>query len=159
MQLVLVSCIKFLFLYPWLLQPPVSHGRESRGLDCSSPAQCWCGDFRSCSGSLRPSHLREDHKLSCAESGRSEHCWWGRIQSWPQLDSQWGSCRSPQGPWGSRGVPREGSTTPGAAETGEGLSHSVGFGATLHSRQSADQGRTGLEQVREDKTAQTHSTG
>lgn len=82
-------------------------------------------------------------------------CWRGRIQSWPQLGLQWGSCRSAQGPWGSCGVPRESTSTPRAGETGAELSHRVGFGAALHKGQSTE-GRTGLEQVREDTAAQSH---
>lgn len=79
----------------------------------------------------------------------------------PKLASTglWGSCWSPWGPWGSRGVPREGSATPRATETGEELSHRLGFGAALHSRQSVYQGKMGLEQVGDDTTAWTHSAG
>lgn len=67
-------------------------------------------------------------------------CWRGRIQSWPQLGLQWGSCRSAQGPWGSCGVPRESTSTPRAGETGAELSHRVGIGAAQRTKHRGEDG-------------------
>lgn len=44
-------------------------------------------------------------------------------------------------PWGSCGLPREGTSTPSAGETGADLAHRVGFGAPLPKGQSTEGGR------------------